>query len=223
MYKTTIQRVVSAALLLGLALGSVGCGESNAPPPDERANRLEEDASFYRHLRLTKMRFMGEPLTDRQLVEQSDLIAVGTIVNVEDGRYVGEGDDAIHTLVAKLQVDSAPVGSADEFVYFETLRGPLSPVDEMQKLIPDDRMMVFLTDVSASPDDNQWNALGAGVPEGAALYRLVRPSGMVIDDPAGVIHPLVHEEEWAFGDHPSLDAAVQAAGALSSTATGEAK
>ncbi|MDH5674507.1 MAG: hypothetical protein OEZ06_20435 [Myxococcales bacterium] len=181
---------------------------SAAPPPRAPGRTFEMPSDLYGHLRMTQFSYDDVLATPEAMLERSSAVVAGTMVALEDGRKQGFPDDPrpMSTVVVHFDVDTVIKGEAGDRVYFEYFRAPFSTLETLREMMPNDRMVLFLTHAIEQP--GAWRDQGKGLPEGAPLMALIRPMGMVIEEPIGVIHPLVQEDEWVLGDQPSLEAAI---------------
>lgn len=147
---------------------------------------------------------------------KSDLVVVGTVVNVAAGRTINApaGDPgAVYTAVLEVEVSDVLKGSAPAGrIYIEEFRSSMTDPENVAIAFEQSkaRTLFFL-------ESEAWFALrattkvfdaGKGRPAGTPLYRISSVQGTVVEATDGVVQPLAPPEARLYKGDGSFDDAV---------------
>jgi len=159
--------------------------------PDHEENDDTFNDPFFQLLNVTS--FNEVPLKVKEVVELSDVIAIGKIASVTQGRTLDFIEGASHPLqmaLIELNILHGVKGKLEKTVYFEYLVGGIS-IDSLHKLAYADEIFVFLR------EDDGWNpdVYKAEYPvnhlaEGNITYSLTTQRGLIIMRDGQTFQPL---------------------------------
>jgi hypothetical protein len=178
--RTRIRRPAAFSCLVLLAActgGQTGDEGPNGPPDASRptdAGTTDED--FFDSLRPVFGNYDAARSVE-ELAERSDVIAVGTVGSVREGRpaSTGRGEG---TAVLELAVIEVLAGSVAERFHIELYRGFVFDGAWLPDPLPENRLLFFLIHATAGD---------AAVLDGEPLYRPTTPQGMMVEREAGSI------------------------------------
>jgi len=113
-----------------------------------------------------------------ELAERSDVIALGTIASVGEGRPASIDRGDLATAFVELAVIEVLAGDLSERFYIELYVGHVFDAARLPDPLPENRLLVFLIPATASD---------AAAPEGEPLYTLTTPQGMMVERESGSI------------------------------------
>ena len=137
------------------------------------------------------------PRTIQELVATANVVGIGQLVSVTEGRTIDFATGAsnpTNTGVFAIGIEDAVKGSSG-MVYAEFIRGGI-PVDRMMNLLPTGIPMMFMLEDPAdhwSPETYKFINEGNGLPSGAQLHEVVWPTGIIIETAHGLEYPLADD------------------------------
>jgi hypothetical protein len=202
--KNSFKNAAIWALFVGASL-SLGCSqdEPSAPEDDAPISTYVPDSQLDFYGLVRRVHFNYSPYGSvEQLRNASDVIVKGRLVDVQDGKKLGEtGPRGRHFFVMKFQVDETVRGTAGEYVYVEHARTSWTSVEALRKALPDHEMTLYLADITSYADSFPASRVfgkNNGYPAGERLFMIKNPQAMVVHFKGQNIQPLADRAEALF-------------------------
>jgi hypothetical protein len=182
--------LVLATTILGCA--ALACAGEPGPSVGEPPASRGFFDSFVRGVNADFMTFGSL----REMVEISDVVVIGRIERVGDGRTFGgrRGErGTVDTLILHVRVDEVVRGDLErasrEIAEIEVLRPEVGSVEELHAQKPDEPLLFILQDTADQPQAAQIDDSGADHSEGKRIYTVPTFKGAFIDDERGLRTP----------------------------------
>jgi hypothetical protein len=183
-------------VLLVVAVSACAQGSEPAAPPAHPAHAATADTTHDRFLQL--YRGYGsdyEPAsTVTQLAQWSEVVAVGRLKEIREGRILGTTrDDPGRTehLIYVFDISEKPKGALPgDIAYVEAPKPSLEPAARFDAAAPKGaNALLYLRFASPTASDEQ-SVAPARLPAGAPLLSFTTPQGFLIETGGRVAHPL---------------------------------
>jgi hypothetical protein len=200
MHHKRVRRLV--VIGFGLALPALGCASNSSEPAnDDPIGEPSDGGALYEELAAGANYI---PLSLSQTVANSEVIALGKMVNVERGMTeVNENSQSgakLYTIVIRFEPSSVLKGN-DSTIYLEFAVGPPPDLDTLNASLPDQELAIFGTPATRTPVEGvTYENEGAGYPAGAALHRLTTPQGLLEEGEDALVQPLETRGEQLFDE-----------------------
>ena len=157
---------------------------------------------FYSLLRLAHYQTGDQADSLYDLLELSQLVLMGTIAGLQEGRTVDPSDATCSTVLATVALSRVISGPELGQVLVEFPRGPFSSLTRLEAARPQEPALFFLAPVPPA------SATVVRVRPAAAPYTLTTPQGLLIEESGRAFHPLVDRELWLTSGRASLRALI---------------
>jgi len=215
--KIKISHLVSVGLLMACTSTKNDSEPSSPEPPSS-------DRTLFDYMNNLRADYV--PLSAKEMVDDSDVIARGHITAVRDGRVVDNANGPslpIRMAVVEITVTEVVKGQEDDAVYFEHIRGGSSP-EEMAEHLPVEEVLVFLIPPRWDTTTHKFEYQDRGLPAGEQLYVLRTQQALLMEADGVVVQPLEHGppgSDAQMFDSTSLNDVDAQVRALMTSATGD--